>query len=999
MVMDMFAAAATRDRLLHRLRRGMQAGPVACLCALLLLPLGTCTYAQEPADVVWGHQAWSTEDGLPQNSVHQILQTRDGFLWIATEGGVARFDGAHFKLLNHANTSAFTTDDTCCLAEDARGALWIGTSDGLIRDWHGTLRRFSTQAGLPSASILSVTAGNDGAVFILTDAGLARVGPDGSVSPLPGGLSGEITAVASDKDGDLWLATRSAIDRYDPRQRKAVRTVNVPRAWEVTGLESTGDGALWWRTNSGVSRLLNGKLSSWKTGKTLPGTRVNSLMVDARGSAWIGTNRGLVSLESGTLKLKLFSDLGTSPILSTFEDREGNIWVGTENSGLAILRPEKFRQLPGLADRVITAIVQTNDGTAWVGTRDDGLWRCRDGAVDRAPGAAELASQIILSLAAGNHNDLWVGTPDGLNHLEGDSVHVYTSVDGLPDDFIRSLLVDPDGSLWIGTRRGLAHLQHGQVQTVGRADGLQSDLIGALLRTPHSAGKSATDSILWVATLGGISRLSSTGLTTYTQANGLPGSIITSFAEQFPGTLWIGSRDGGLSEHTRGVFAALHPQGVPRSIDSLLLDQLGFLWMGTRQGLVRASAAELESCASNSACDLHAHRFGAFDGMPSEEASTIGHPAAWRMQNGDLWFATRKGVAIVDPAHLHLNKVPPPVVMESFDVDGAAEPTNRQRLKLSPGHASFTFNYAGLSYSAPSRVRYRFKLEGFDRNWTDAGNRRTAYYTSLPARYYTFRVQAANDDGVWNRTGAALSFSITPPFYERIWFYLLLAVGIAAAIYYSHYRRVQRLQAQFQAVLGERSRIAREIHDTLAQDFVGVSLQLETAVQMLSTSDLAGATEQINQTRILVREGLQDARQSIWELRANTTEDRLPTRLTRLVERASRTGLVAETSITGAYRALDSKLESELLRIAQEALTNVIRHAAATSALLKLEYSTHTVTLSIVDDGTGFEPAEVRGEHYGLQGMRERAAAIRAQFDVHSSREQGTRIHIVVPTE
>jgi signal transduction histidine kinase len=319
--------------------------------------------------------------------------------------------------------------------------------------------------------------------------------------------------------------------------------------------------------------------------------------------------------------------------------------------------------------------------------------------------------------------------------------------------------------------------------------------------------------------------------------------------------------------------------------------------------------------------------------------------------------------------------------------------------EIAAGHASFSFTYAGLSYSAPSRVRYRFLLQGFDRTWTDAGNRRTAYYTNLPARRYSFRVQAANNDGVWNRTGAELSFSITPPFYERVWFYLLVAAGIAAAIYYSHYRRVRRLRAQFQAVLQERNRIAREIHDTLAQDLVGVSLQLETAVQMLSSDDVAGATEQINQTRVLVREGLKDARQSIWELRANTAEDTLPTRLSRLTERAAGTGLSAEISISGAYRALDAKLESELLRIAQEALTNVIRHAAASAVLLKLEYSTHTVTLSIHDDGAGFEPSVVQGEHYGVQGMRERAAAIHAELAIESTRGQGTRVTVAAPAE
>jgi signal transduction histidine kinase/ligand-binding sensor domain-containing protein len=969
-----------------------------CLLALLCAPP---LHAQSVPDAAWGHQAWSTEDGLPQNSVHQILQTRDGFLWIATEGGIARFDGARFKVFNQADEAAFTTDDTCCLAEDAQGALWIGTSDGLVRDLHGRFQRFSTHDGLPSASILSVTSTTDGTIFALTDAGLARVDPGGKAMEVPGGFASTVRAVTKAAQGELWLATGTGIVLYDPAQNAILRRLPQAEAWEVTGLQAAADGSLWWRTNSSVSVLQGAALHSWKAGSALPGTRTDSLMVTSGGAAWVGTNEGLVLLRSGTDAPRLIPELGTNPILSTLEDREGDVWVGTENSGLEILRPEKFRQLPALTDRVITAAV-TDGGTAWIGTRDDGLWRARDGKVDRPAGEAQLVSQIILSLAPDGNGGVWVGTPDGLDHLaggaaggaEGGAVRVYTSVDGLPDDFIRSLLVDEDGSLWIGTRRGLAHLQQGKVHTLTRADGLRSDLIGALLQAPDTQG---AGSALWIATLGGISRLQDGRIATYTAADGLPGSIITSFAESTPGTLWIGTRDGGLSEHTREGFLTFHEPGLPKDIDSLLLDGLGYLWMGTRQGLVRAPVAELEACARTPRCTLHTHRFGAFDGMPSEEASTIGHPAAWRSGNGELWFATRKGVAIVDPARLHMNAIPPPVVIESFDVDGVPQPNGGKLLKISPGHAGFTFNYAGLSYRSPARVRYRYMLDGFDRQWTEAGDRRTAYYTNLPARHYTFRVQAANNDGVWNRAGAQLRFSITPPFYERVWFYLLVALLIAAAIYCSHYLRVRRLQAQFQAVLGERSRIAREIHDTLAQDLVGVSLQLETTVQMLAASDVEGASEQIHQTRLLVREGLQDARQSIWELRANTAEDTLPTRLSRLAERASRTGLLADISITGAYRPLDAKLESELLRIAQEALTNVIRHAQAGGALIKLEYGAHTVCLNIADDGVGFEPQQVQDEHYGLQGMRERASAVGAQIEIESLLNAGTRITVSVP--
>jgi signal transduction histidine kinase/ligand-binding sensor domain-containing protein len=972
-------------------------GRAICFWTMLLVLSAPSAHAQ----TAWGYQSWSTEDGLPQNSVHQILQTRDGFVWIATEGGIARFDGEHFRIFDQENTPAFTTDDTCCLAEDGRGDLWIGTSDGLVRDRGGKFLRFSTRDGLPSAAILSLTASREGSIFVLTDAGLAQLAPGSNAGRFKGitgtPFSSSIDAIARGPRGDLWIATHTGIARYDVSRRAVVQTVAVPAAWEVTGLQVAGDGDVWWRTNSSVSVLHDGRWNTWKTAEGLPGSRVNSLLVDAHETAWVGTNQGLAALRADTDKPQLFPRLGSTPILSTFDDREGNLWVGTENSGLAILRPEKFGQLSGLADRVITAIVQTKDGTAWIGTRDDGLWRVRNGAVERPPGARQLASQVILSLAPDGRNGLWVGTPDGLNHLQGGSVHVLTSVDGLPDDFIRSLLVDDrDGSLWIGTRRGLAHLQQATIHTMTRADGLRSDLIGALLEEPAPSG--ARGRALWVATLGGVSRLQDGRVTTYTAANGLAGSIITSFAEDTPGELWVGTRDGGLGEATPGGILRLHAAALPRGIDSLLLDGLGSLWMGTRQGLVRAPVAELRRCAHQTQCTVDTHRFGAVDGMPSEEASTIGHPPAWRMHDGDLWFATRKGVAIVHPADLRLNTVPPPVVIESFDVDGIAQSAG-DAPNIAAGHASFSFTYAGLSYSAPSRVRYRFMLQGFDRTWTDAGTRRTAYYTNLPARHYTFRVQAANNDGVWNRTGAELSFSITPPFYERIWFYLLVAVGIAAAIYYSHYRRVHRLRTQFQAVLQERNRIAREIHDTLAQDLVGVSLQLETAVQMLSSADVAGAAEQINQTRVLVREGLKDARQSIWELRANTAEDTLPTRLSRLIERAAGTGIVAEISISGAYRALNAKLESELLRIAQEALTNVIRHAAASTVLLKLEYSTHTVTLSIDDDGAGFEPSGVQGEHYGVQGMRERAAAIHAELAIDSTRGQGTRVTVAAPAE
>jgi len=321
-------------------------------------------------------------------------------------------------------------------------------------------------------------------------------------------------------------------------------------------------------------------------------------------------------------------------------------------------------------------------------------------------------------------------------------------------------------------------------------------------------------------------------------------------------------------------------------------------------------------------------------------------------------------------------------------------------IELGAGHTRFTFNYIGLSYTVPQKVRYRYMLEGFDHNWIAAGTRRTAYYTNLPPGHYSFRVQASNNDGMWSTTDATIRFHITPPFYRRLWFYAILALLVAAIIYLLHRLRVHRLQSQFNAVLAERNRIAREIHDTLAQDFVGVSLQLEVAAQFLNRENLPAASEQINRTRKLVRDGIADARQSIRDLRATTATDSLPTRLTHLVDRATSATLATNLQIGGTYRTLAPPFENEILRIAQEALANVTHHAHATAVNVELRYTPDTLVLRIADNGQGFDVRQIadRPGHYGLQGMHERSAIISARLTVESEAGKGTTVTLVAPT-
>jgi streptogramin lyase/signal transduction histidine kinase len=686
--------------------------------------------------------------------------------------------------------------------------------------------------------------------------------------------------------------------------------------------------------------------------------------------------------------------IGVNSVLAVTEDREGDLWVGTETAGLHVLRPQQFHTEAAVSDEVITAVVQASDGAIWMGTREDGLRRYRAGKIDTPAESARLASKIILSLAPGLHGDLWVGTPDGLNHIDGAKVSTWSSANGLPDDFVRSLLRDDDGSVWVGTRRGLAHWKDDKVvATYTSAEGLRSDLIGALLRADAGPG---VEGDLWIATLQGLSRLHDGRITTYTTHDGLAGEVITSLAQDGGGTLWIGTRDGGLTMYANGRFTAFRQPELPPEVESIVVDD-GSLWLASRRGVARVSLSSLTGCASNAACSPSVSRYGYSSGLPSEEVSATGHPASWKMADGELWFATRKGVAIINPAHIREHAVKFPVVIERFLVDDVEQPVAGEGLKIPPGRASFNIEYVGLNYNAPARISYRYQLDGIDKHWNYAGTRRIAYYTNLPPGAYRFRVEATDSDGSWAENSAELRFRVLPPFYRRGWFYLLCLLLVGSAIYLAYQFRLRQLRSEFDAVLAERSRIAREIHDTLAQGFVGISIHLELVAQMLLIEDVPAAGRQIAMTQKMVREGLADARQSIWELRTAAAQDSLPTRLTKAVELAVERGSVARLDIGGTYRALSPKLEDEILRISQEAIANAMRHADAKTVLVGLQYRTDQLVLTVADDGRGFNadvPAE--GGHFGLQGMRERAVHIGAKLDVQSAPGEGTKIILTV---
>jgi ligand-binding sensor domain-containing protein/signal transduction histidine kinase len=992
----------------------------------------------------YGYQSWQTDNGLPQNTVHAVLQTRDGFIWLATEGGLVRFDSLNFVVFTHKDTPQLGSDLIYSLMEDSSGTLWIGTSSGVTRYRGRSFQAIAQPEGSQAGAVWALHKDRSGTIWALTATGLVRF--DGHRFRSAAGVPplSEASRMLDGAYGDLWLGTSNGlyhaewgdVRRFQPAgQAAAVQAltldktgrvwagmqnglevcaaekcdlVTLPRATlassNVAALTVDAAGTIWIGTGAGLIRDDGTRMTSYAEQDGLPSGIVQLLFCDREGSLWVGTGAGIARVVNGEIEAFTPKEgFSSNVILSILEDREGNLWLGTESGGVDILRDRTFTTYTaqnGISDDHIRAVYQDRAGTVWLGTSGGGLdyaktdRRNKDGftALTTADG---LSSNVVLSIVSGPNGDLWLGTPDGLDHMHDGKITVFTSADGLADDFVRSLFFDTQGTLWIGTRRGLSQLKGGKFTSYSAIDGLGSDLVGAILQ--------ADDGSLWISTLGGLTRWQHGQFINYTEKDGLSNHTITALHQDADGTLWIGTMGGGLNRWRHGVFKAIASKNdaLPETIYSILEDNSGHLWMSSNAGIFRANREELNRYADGAASTVRVTPYGVADGMRVNEASSGGHPAAWRLEDGELWFATLKGAATVDPAHLATNRVPPLMSVERLSVDDTPQIV-RDTVTIPPGGRRFAFEYAALSFAAPQKVRFRYKLDGFDHDWIDAGTQRTAYYTNLPPGSYTFQVLACNNNGVWSVAPASLAFRLQPYFYQTLWFYLLLLLT-AGLLWYAGYRwRMRQVESRFNAVLAERNRIAREIHDTLAQGFVAVSVQLQIVSRLLGNSTDA-VRQHLSQAQDLVRHGLDDARKAIWELRSQSVENKdLAAQLSKMADRVTAgTEIRTEVRVNGTYRPLPGKVEDELVRIAQEAVTNAVRHADPNRVEIQLRFSGKRVELSVEDNGRGFsgEPLSTQDGHFGVTGMKERAQQIGGTLTVSSNPGQGTRVCVEVAAD
>jgi ligand-binding sensor domain-containing protein/signal transduction histidine kinase len=967
-------------------------------CCVVSLMTGAPLLALDPNRGLreFGRQVWLSDNGLPQNTVQAITQTADGYIWIGTQEGLARFDGVKFDIFDRENTAQLKSNDIRILFADREGALWIGTSFGLLRRQNGQFTTFTVNEGLPDNNIGAITQDREGNLWIATSAGLT-IYKTGSFRTFEDRSSmGNIQDLLARADGSVLVSTSSGLESVRDGKVTNWPTPEELKSKNVTAFAEDQSGTLWLGTGEGLWEVRNGKANLHSLNERLTNVRINYLRVDNEGAVWMGTSGGVARWRNGQMEILTTSDgLSSNLVLCIFEDREHSVWIGTEAGGLNLLKQRNFTTATsqdGLPSELVKAIYQDAQGGVWVGTNGGGLTLLKDGKAKTYTTRDGMSSDVVLSLAGDAAANLWIGTPDGLNLLKSGSFKTFTVADGLSNDLIRSVYVDRSGTLWVGTRAGLNRFHDNRFTTYTTKDGLANDFVGALFE--DSKGN------LWIGTLGGLSKFADEKFTTFTTNDGLSSNTVTCIYEDAQGDLWIGTNGGGLNRLRGSKFVSFTSRdGLPDNvIYRVLEDRQQRLWLSSNRGIFRLDKRELESLADKRDHQLNPVVYGPADGMLTRECSGGGHPAAWQAADGKLWFATIKGVAVVDPEHLATNLVPPPVLIEQVQVDDQAVPLE-QKIKVNPGSSRFAFHYTALSFVAPENVHFKYKLEGFDRDWVDGGNRRVAYYTNLRPGDYRFRVRAANNDGVWNEQGAMFELYLQPHFYQTFWFYGFCAALLLLLGWQLYRLRLNRMATQFSAVLAERNRIAREIHDNLAQDILGISVQLELVARLLPAA-AEKAKAHLDRARVLVRNSMIEARRYVWDLRSEDLEKQdLPTALNDAARRLTSDGdAQAVVQVTGTFRPLSPSVESNLVRIAQEAINNSVKHARAQRIAILLNFDSDAVQMSVRDDGRGFDPqAEKADGHFGLIGMRERAEQMGGEFEIHSANGSGTEVLVTVP--
>ena len=959
---------------------------------------------------------WQAEQGLPQNSIYALCRTRDGYLWAGTAEGLVRFDGVSFTVFDKKNTPIITNNFIGALVEDRDGTLWIGSrGGGLYCLREGVFSKITAKEGLSHDVVGALLLDADGSLWIGTLGGGLNHRVNGKITTYStqNGLSHNMVyALTQDRSGAVWAGTvGGGVNRIWKDSIRTYTSKNGLNSDVVFALLEDSDGAMLIGTGGGgVNRLKDGVFTTWTTKNGLSGNTIGSMIKERNGVVWIGTEGGLNRLHNGSIASYTLKDgLGVSLCYSLLADNEGILWGGT-NRGIHNFQNTLFRNPISVVNEDISCIIQkrSSSNSFWIGSFGR-IILASNGVVNRLTEKAGFPKSFGYSLLQANDGALWMGTIGaGAFRYDNGKLTRFSNEQGLSHNLIFSLFQTRDSTVWFGTGGGgLYRLHNGKFTRFTVENGLKSNTIRTMLQD--------SDGALWIGTEGGgVSKFSNGVFTTFTTQNGLSGDEVRSLLQDEHGAIWVGTMGAGLSRLKNGTITRVTTANglFDDTALSMVEDDFGYIWITCYKGIYRVSKTALNECADGKRKTLRCDAFGTTEGMKSAECSSNGGPTSLKDSEGNLWFATIKGVVVVDPKNIVTNPIAPTVIIEDVKIDTLTlSPVAAQTVP--PSIEKIEFHYTATTLLAPEKIKFKYMLEGYDNAWVEAGIRRTAYYTNLPhGRQYRFRVCACNKDGVWNEIGATTTLYLTPYFWETLWFLALLAVvligGVIAVTSVLSRRRLDARVQELEREQGierererERNRLSADLHDEIGSGLTQISMLSDVMKSHVpDNAPLRGHIETISAT---AQDVVRSVGNIVWAL--NPENDTLGNFLAYTREYAG--GYFAGTGIT-VRSAFPNLLADEIAEchvtatfrrnmflVVKEALANIVKHAAESRVVkfeVEFDATLKTLHLRIADDGGGMATTEGREFGNGLKTMRRRVEDMGGEFWITSAEGQGTEI-------
>ncbi len=821
---------------------------VALFIGGLFLLAAPRLWGLDPAKEVYQYhrEIWKTERGLPENTIFCMIQTRNAYIWLGTPKGLVRFDGSRFKIFDKRTSPHFINNIVRVLFEDTEGNLWIGTEGGVIKYANGVFTSYTPRNGLPHRIVQSIYQDNQKKLWFGTyGGGVSCLEKDKLVTynATDGLVNEKVKCIHQDSNGRLRVGTEQGMFRFENDAFIPDPLINSSEKKFVTDIFEDKNGVLWVATTKGLHKIaVNGDQTIYSPRNGLAHNVVLDIMQDRADNIWVGTMGGLNRISGDQVATYNPSNSSLTHAYSLVEDREGSLWIGTVGGGLNRLKDVSFTTYTsrsGLSDDMVICVMEDKKSNVWIGT-GSGLNLLKNGHFTAYTSQHGLSNNQIASLWEDRDGNLWIGTQKGVNRYQNGTFATYTTKDGLSGNKVSSILQDNSGKFWFGTYDGgLNRLSNGTFTSYTFPDHLLNDKVRCI--TEDRQGN------LWIGTQGGLTRLANDTFTHYTTSEGLSHNDINCIYQDSDNTIWIGS-GSGPNRLKDGLITPYNNQEAFLNSDILMIleDDYGYLWMSSNKGIFRVSKKELNDYALDKINTLDIVTFDEFDGMKNQICNGGTQPAGWKTRDGKLWFPTIKGVVTIDPGKIKRNTLPPPVLIEEVIMDdeeagfSTTEPDGR--IILSPGIKKMEFHYTGLSFIRPAKMKFKYRLEGYEKQWVDAGTRRAAYYTNLSPGNYTFRVSACNNDGTWNHDGASYSFYLKPFFYQTIWFYLLCIVAIIASGAGLYHWRIRKLEQRREELEKRKAELETLVDERTRQLKIANRKLSETNLELKKLASMDGLT-------------------------------------------------------------------------------------------------------------------------------------------------------------